>query len=52
MNDALVSSSTDSLIGSFQTILGDNLGVVLAFAAGILVWAILKKWVFGGASRV
>jgi len=52
MDSALVGSSTVSLITSFQDILGDNLGVVLAFAAGIVVWAILKKWVFGGASRV
>lgn len=52
MDSTLVGSSTNSLIDSFQTILGDNLGIVLAFAAGIVVWAILKKWVFGGASRV
>jgi len=52
MNDALVASSTDSFITGFQTILGSNFGLVLAFAAGIMVWAVLKKWVFGGASRV
>lgn len=52
MDTVLVGSSTNAFVASFQDILGDNLGIVLAFAAGILVWAILKKWVFGGASRV
>jgi len=52
MDSALVGSSTTAFISGFQDILGDNLGLVLAFAAGILVWAVLKKWVFGGSRRV
>jgi len=52
MDSALVASSTNTLIDSFQDILSSNLGLVLTFAAGIIVWAILKKWVFGGAHRV
>jgi len=52
MDSQLVGSSTENLISQFQTILSDNFGLVLAFAAGIIVWFILKKWVFGGARRV
>lgn len=52
MDSALVASTTGDFITSFKTILGDNLGLVLVFAAGIMVWMILKKWVFGGAHRV
>lgn len=52
MDNPLVGSSTVSFIDSFQTILGSNLGAVLSFAAGILVWFIVKKWIFGGARRV
>jgi len=52
MDTALVASSTNDLIDSFQSILSDNLSLVLVFAAGIIVWAVLKKWVFGGAHRV
>lgn len=52
MDSALVSSSTNTMIDSFQSILSDNLALVLTFAAGIIVWAVLKKWVFGGAHRV
>lgn len=52
MDTALVASSTTEFITSFKDILGDNLGIILAFSAGIMVWMILKKWVFGGASRI
>lgn len=52
MDTALVASSTSDFISSFQTILGDNLGLVLAFSAGIIVWVLMKKWIFGGAGRV
>jgi len=52
MDSGLVASSTENFIESFQTILGSNFGLVLAFAGGILVWMVLKKWVFGGSSRV
>lgn len=52
MDSALVSSSTDSFITGFQTILGENIGAILLFSAGILVWFVMKKWVFGGAGRV
>jgi len=52
MNSALVASSTTAFISSFQEILGENLTLVLVFAAGILVWYVMKKWVFGGAHKV
>lgn len=47
-----MASSTTSFIDGFQTTLGENLGAILTFTAGILVWFVVKKWVFGGASRV
>jgi len=52
MDSTLVASSTQAFIGSFTDILGDNLGIVLAFSAGIIVWVLMKKWIFGGAGRV
>jgi len=52
MDTALVASSTSEFITSFKDILGDNLGLVLAFSAGIIVWVLMKKWIFGGAGRV
>lgn len=52
MDNALVASSTESFIESFQTILSGNLDNVLAFAAGIIVWNVAKKWIFGGSGRV
>jgi len=47
-----VASSTSDFIDNFETILGENLGLILTFAAGIMVWFVVKKWVFGGATRV
>jgi len=52
MDSALVASSTEAFIDAFQGIISDNLTIVLVFAAGILGWVVLKKWVFGGARRV
>jgi len=52
MSSAIVASSTSDFIDAFQTILTANYGVVLTFAAGILVWFIAKKWIFGGARKV
>jgi len=52
MDSPLIQSSLSGLIDSFQTILADNYPVVLAFVAGILVWAILKGWVFSSSSGV
>jgi len=52
MDSALVATSTLGFISDFKEILGENFQYVLAFAAGILVWMVLKKWVFGGAHRV
>jgi len=52
MDSALVASSTNGFIDGFQDILSDNLSIVLTFAAGLLVWFVMKKWVFGGARRV
>jgi len=52
MDQATIASSTADFIDQVQTFVGANLGLVLAFAAGIMVWGILKKWVFGGTSRI
>jgi len=52
MDSALVASSTNAFIDGFKEILGENLDIVLLFSAGLLVWFIMKKWVFGGARRV
>jgi len=52
MDSSIVASSTATLIDTWQDILSSNFGVVLAFAAGIIVWAVFKKWIFGGAHRV
>jgi len=52
MDSALIASSTNTLISEWKTLLGANFDIVLAFAAGIVVWQILKKYVFRGASRV
>lgn len=52
----LDSTAIGTLIGDFIGEIVDlvvaNLPAVLAFAAGILVWFILKKWVFGGTRRI
>jgi len=45
-------SSTSAFIDSVQGYVNDNLGLVLTFAAGIMVWGVLKKWIFGGTSRI
>lgn len=45
-------SSTTAFIASVQGYVDENFGVVLAFAAGIMVWMVLKKWIFGGTSRI
>jgi len=39
-------------MGAFKNILSDNFSYVLAFMAGILVWVIMKNWVFGSAPMV
>jgi len=52
MDTPLIQSSIGGLIDSFQGILGDNLPVVLAFCAGILVWIILKTWVFSSSEGI
>lgn len=50
MDSALVSSSTNAFIGAFKSILSDNFSLVLLFVAGILVWLIMKHWVFGSVA--
>lgn len=47
-----VASTTEAFITAVSTSINDNIGLVLTFAAGIMVWMVLKKWVFGGTSRV
>jgi len=46
------STSTDGFVESLYSIITDNFGVVLTFTAGIIVWFIAKKWIFGGARKV
>lgn len=43
---------TESFLASIVTGITDNLGIVLAFAASVLVFFVLKKWVFGGTRRI
>jgi len=45
-------SSTTAFTGYIQTQVDENLVIVLAFAAGIIVWGVMKKWVFGGTARI
>jgi len=45
-------NSTEELIDNFTTILWNNIGYILSFSAGILVWLLLKKWIFGGVKRI
>jgi len=52
MDQATLASSTTDFIDNVQTFVGANLGLVLAFAAGIMVWGLLKKWIFGGTARI
>jgi len=52
MDSALVASSTTAFITAIQGQISDNLVLVLTFAAGIMVWVVLKKWVFGGTHRI
>jgi len=52
MDSALVATSSTAFIGAFKDILSDNFSLVLAFMAGILVWVIMKNWVFGSAPMV
>jgi len=47
-----VGSTTQAFIAQVTSNINDNIGYVLAFAAGIMVWIVIKKWVFGGTSRV
>jgi len=47
-----VASSTQSFLDAVGTNIDENLGIILAFAAGILMWGVAKKWIFGGTSRV
>lgn len=52
MTSAIIASSTSDFISAIQTNITDNLGLILTFAAGILVWVVVKKWIFGGTRRV
>lgn len=52
MTQATLASSTAYFIDAVQDFISANLFLVLAFAAGIMVWAVLKKWIFGGTHRI
>jgi len=47
-----VASTTQSFIDAVSTNINENIGLILVFAAGILMWGVAKKWIFGGTSRV
>jgi len=47
-----VGSSTQAFLDAVGTAIDDNIGLILVFAAGILMWGVAKKWIFGGTSRV
>lgn len=42
----------NAFIASITGYVSDNLGIVLTFTAGVLVWGLLKKYVFGGTRRI
>jgi hypothetical protein len=52
MTSAEIASTTDAFITNFQSILADNISYVILLSAGVLVWFIMKKWVFGSARRI
>jgi len=52
LDASTVGTFVETFIDSFVDILTDNLPIVLAFAGAILVWFVLKKWVFGGSHRI
>jgi len=45
-----------ALVGDFidavATLITSNLPLVLTFAGGVMVWFVLKKWVFGSTHRI
>lgn len=45
-------STTSDFLTAIETNIGDMLPAVLAFVAAIMVWGVLKKWIFGGTSRI
>lgn len=47
-----VASTTAQFIDSVVSLVNDNIALVLVFAAGILVWFVFKKWIFGGTRRI
>lgn len=45
-------SATAGMIEDFQRILYENLNLILLFTSAIMVWILLKKWIFGGTKRI
>jgi len=52
MTTTQIASISNYFINQFTSLLADNLGLVISFAATVLVWVIVKKWLFGGFKRV
>jgi len=52
MSTSTVNSIGTQFIADFQSQITANMGFVLAFTAGILMWFVVKKWVLGGAHKV
>jgi len=52
MTTSQIASLSNDFINSFTTFFVSNIDVVIAFAATVLVWVIVKKWLFGGFKRV
>lgn len=47
-----VAQIIQDFIDTVATQINANIDVVLVFAGGVLVWFVLKKWVFGSTRRI
>lgn len=52
MDQSVIASSTAAFIDAIKEFTSDNLVTVLVFTAGIVLWGVLKKWIFGGSRRI
>jgi len=48
----MVASSTALFISETVDFVGNNIGTVLLFASGSMVWVVMKKWIFGGVGGI
>lgn len=52
MDGTVLTAEINSFIDSITDLVNTNLGLVLGFAAAIIVWGVAKKWLFGGTARI